>query len=196
MTELRLLLSIVTAVTGLSGKGGQFLVYSSQQTHTSAQGLSFWCLAGLSAVLARPFSPGVTYTQIPRNILGFNYYPNYHLPPKLRSWKITSAISLCLRHLLSLPERLTVSTQSISASISHPAPNCSNVPEHRSWDFQGLCEAGLHWHTAAFPAWGAACPDLTPIVVTRLDSTCSRGHQRFSRCSRGQELPVSPTSAD
>lgn len=127
MTELRLLLSIVTAVTGLSGKGGQFLVYSSQQTHTSAQGLSFWCLAGLSAVLARPLSPGVTYTQIPRNVLGFNYYPNYHLPPKLRSWKITSAISLCLRHLLSLPERLTVSTQSTSASISHPAPNCSRA---------------------------------------------------------------------
>lgn len=83
MTELRLLLSIVTAVTGLSGKGGQFLIYSSQQTHASAQGLSFWWLAGLSAGLARPFSPGVTYTQIPRNILGFNYYPIYHLPPKL-----------------------------------------------------------------------------------------------------------------
>lgn len=103
MTELRLLLSIVTAVTGLSGKGGQFLIYSSQQTH--AQGLSFWCLAELSAGLARLFSPGVTYTQIPRNILGFNYYPNYLLPPKLHSWKITSAISLRhQRHLISLPE--------------------------------------------------------------------------------------------
>lgn len=33
-------------------------------------------------------------------------------------------------------------------------------------------------------------------MVTQLYPTCSKGHPHFSRCSRGQELPVSPASAD
>lgn len=43
LTELRLLLLMVTAVTGLSGKGIALYnpIYSSQQTHTSEQELSF-----------------------------------------------------------------------------------------------------------------------------------------------------------
>ena len=161
-----------------------------------------------SAVSARPFSPGVTYTQIPRRILGSNYYLNYYLLPKLCSWKITLAISLHLRHqrhLISLPERPTISTHSTSASISCPKPKCPNLPEHRSWNLQGLLWGWASSTHRSYSSQRSSLPWCWPWSYGRGHhcgmavlncNICSKSHQRFSHCSRGQELFVSPTSAN
>lgn len=172
--------------------------------HASEQERPFWCLAWLSAVSARPFSPGVTYTQIPRKISGSNHYPNYYLLPKLCSWKISLAISLHLRHqrdLISLPERPTISTRSTSASISCPKPKCPNLPEHRYRDLWGLLWGWASPTHRSYSSQRSSLPrsydhgHRCGTAVLHSD-TCSKGHRRFSHCSREQELFVSPTSAN
>jgi len=119
-----------------------------------------------SAVSARPFSPGVTYTQIPEKILGSSYY----LLPKLCSRKPQFSSFFQTSETPHFFTRKTqcFHTQRLSFCF------LPNAPEHRSWDLQGLSRG---W---ASPPCRSCCSRRSSCAMAVLNSNiCSKGHQRF-----------------